>query len=121
MIKKILGIFICMLFLFSTLPVVAGAELDKNNEEFILKPNDRLGLGLMMVWGRIIFHGEEYVDGYLCYNVTPIDAWFLLIAPMSDGFEFYRIIDNPCYIMKGVFLNDFITKNYMFLWYFGII
>ena len=117
----VVGIFICMLVLFSTVPVVASAELDKDNEELFLKPNDYIGLGLMMVWGQIIFNGEEYVNGYLCYNITPINTWHLLIAyKLPPMFEFYRIFNNPCYLWKEVFTNGFITKNYMCLWYFGL-
>jgi hypothetical protein len=118
--RFIAGIFICMLFFLSTLPAIASAKPDKNDEDFIIKPGDGLSIGLMMVWGQIIYHGDEYVEGYLCYNVTPIDLWYLLIVPLRAEFEFYRITENPCYIFKGIFLFESVTKNHMFLCYFGI-
>ena len=119
--RFIAGIFICMMFFLSTLPVTTSTKPDINNEELFSKPNEYIGLGLMMVWGQIIFNGEENVNGYMCYNITPINTWFLLIAyKLPPQFEFYRIIDNPCYLWKEVYTNGFITKNYMCLRYFGL-
>jgi hypothetical protein len=122
--KKIIGIFICMLFLFSTLPTTQGTNVIDNKEESFLKSNDvssKTGyLFIEIAFGRIIYNGEELLDEPwgMCYNITPINAKILGIG-IGEGFDLsfqrFKITEDPSYISQNM-SKGFIGNNYMFLY-----
>ena len=122
--KKIMGIFVCMLFLFSTLPTIQGNNVLDNKEESLLKSNDvSYPNGFLFIeigFGRIIYNGEELMDEPwgICYNITPINAKIVGIG-IGEGFDlsfqWFKISDNPSYISQNM-TKGFIGKNYMFLY-----
>jgi len=123
--KKIIGIFICLLFLFSTLPVVASADVDENNEEPLMKTDDNefqineFYFYFVIYYGKIVYNGEEYVDFpyyEICYNITPITLRGLgIVKTYYYGFFpiFGKVPFDPWFIPKSEF-HGFIGKNYIF-------
>ncbi len=122
--KKMFGIFICMLFLFSTLPTIQGTGILVNKEESLLKSNDvSYPTGFLFIeiaFGRIIYNGEELMGEPwgMCYNITPINAKGVGIG-IGEGFDFsiqwFKITDNPSYISQNM-TKGFIGNHYMFLY-----
>ena len=126
--KKIIGILICMLFLFSSLPVVNSADSNKNGENHLLKSDDCIQLVKFIIeYGRIINHGLE-VTGFpfgWCYNITPINLRYTnFIWKYKSGFYTEKgILDEDTYYIPKDFFpsHGFISKNYIFIWVFYII
>jgi|GEM_PF-3679608 len=123
--KKIIGIFFCILFLFSTYPVVTRADFDNKIIEPLLKTKDTdyisRDTGLLFYYGRIV-NNKGYYDTYYgwCYNITPINARYLQFYggsyPERDfHFKMGKINENPLYIPKKYF-HGFISENHMFFW-----
>jgi len=123
--KELIGIFVCMLFLFSSLPAVQSTNIDNNKIEPVLKTNytnNQWGFIYVAYFGIIKNNGEEFREEPLwcmCYNVTPINARFIGIAYSKEvGFSIdnQKITDEPFYIPKdGIDWNlGFIGKNLMF-------
>ena len=122
--KKIIGILVCMLFLFSILPTIQGSDIFVNKEESLLKSNHvSYPTGFLFIeigFGRILYNGEELMDEPwgMCYNITPINAKVVGIG-IGECFDFsiqwFKITDNPSYISKNM-TKGFIGKNYMFLY-----
>jgi hypothetical protein len=119
--KKIVGVLICMLFLFSTLPVVNSADSNKNSENSLLKSDKCIiGFTFIITYGRIINHGLEYrgyFDGW-CFNITPINLKYMgFFWDVYNGFSIEKeiITEDQHYIPQDLFYgHGFITKNYMF-------
>ena len=124
--KKIVGIYICMLLIFSSLPLVSGVNLDKNIKELLLKTNGANYLinetMIFILYGRIVYNGEEIHNGYMCYNFTPINVILVGLWWTSDKGFFIRnekVTEDPCYIAQTDLIHGFVGKNYMFLLGFG--
>ena len=121
--KKIVGIFICMLFLFSTLPVVNGADYPNNNNENSLQKSDNniKFFEFGMFYGRIIYNGIEYSGLVYLYNMTAINVKAIYICwDKEHGLQIEKgVLYQDCLFYRpvGSFLfHGFITKNYVF-WY----
>jgi hypothetical protein len=122
--KKIIGIFIGMLFLFSILPTTQGNDILVDKEESFLKSNDvSYPTGYLFIEiaiGRIIYNGEELMDEPwgMCYNITPINAKVLGIG-IGEGFDlsfqWFKITYDPSYISQNM-SKGFIGNHYMFLY-----
>ncbi len=117
--KKIVGIIVCMLFLFSVLPVVASNDFDKNNENSFLKLNDNINHGVFWIlYGKIIYNGIVDIDSEKHYNISIIDVKFLIFSWDSEnGSHFEKGQHEGGYIFmeKGSFLcHGILTKNYIF-------
>ena len=116
--KKIIGIFVCMLFLFSTLPVVTSTKLDKNSEKSFLKSNNNIkNFEIYIEYGKVINNGlGDYGFGWF-YEVIPIDVKDIYIRwDYENGFyiEKGNVSPDPIYMQVGSFLfHGFLTKNYM--------
>ena len=122
--KKIVGIIICMLFLFSTLPTVPGTNLEKIDKELLSEINDssnnnRYIFGIYI--GTFILNGIEYGNGFWWYNVTPINLKAPAIIYVNEQFYFLNeiITENPAYINKDIFNHGFVGNNFMFIWGFS--
>ena len=117
--KKIIGILVSMLFLFSALPVVATNDFDKNCKNSFLKLNNNaIPFQCNLVYGKIINHGLTVsVDGEKGYYFTAIDFKSIFFGwDSEDGFtnsiEYFT--SGEFYIEKDVLLfHGFITKNYI--------
>jgi len=121
--KKIFGIIICMLFLFSTIPIVNGTDCPNNNNENSLQKSDNniQGFEFGMTYGRIIYNGIEYSGLYYLHNMTAINvkATYLLWSTENglEEFNIGKVYDEGeiFYIPVGYFLfHGFIIKNYVF-------
>ena len=128
MLKKLIGIFICMLFLFSALPVVNGRDSDKNYENLLVKSFDSIPMVKFTIeYGKIINHGLE-VTGFpfgWCYNITPVNLRYTnFIWNIENGFYTEKEIldEDTYYIPKDLFpFHGFISENYIFIWFFYFI
>jgi len=122
--KKIIGIFICMLFLFSILPAIQGANPEKISEKPLQTENNSNylinGLILGIVYGKIVYNGEELRDEPygMCYNVTPINVRIIVISYIfGQEFNIQKdgIYVNPLYISQNMW-HGFVGKHFLFLW-----
>jgi len=120
MMKKIIGILVCMLFLFSTLPVVASNAFDKNSENSYLKLNNNpTPINFNLLYGKIINpRFEVAVSGEKGYYFTAIDVKSIYIGwDSEDGFksEIEYLTSGQFYIeLKVLLFHGFMTKNYIF-------
>ncbi len=119
--KKIVGIFIMMLFLFSALPRVAGTNHKNEIQESLMTTKNYNNLinpfHFVLMYGRIKYNGEAIMNNQTCYNVTPIFLRYRLMAwDPTDGFFYgYCIVtSNPYYIPKDYF-TGFIGEKFLFL------
>ena len=108
------GLVIAVFFLFvavSFQPVFA--------KDTISVSKNKVGIGFLLVWGIIIYHGEEKIGDQMYYNITPINVkWFQIILGLyNPGITFVRINDNPFYLWEGYFTDGFgfIRNRYIFL------
>jgi hypothetical protein len=125
--KKIIGIFVCLLFLFSILPSVQGIDLEENKEN---GPHPSAN-HLLIIRGRIEFHGKEdriiefhdedlYGKLGVCYNVTPIHVRLIdIVGSNGIWFSTIPVYDDPYYLPKDIYKIHFVTQHYIFLigWY----
>ena len=121
---KLIGIFVCMLILFSTLPTIQGSNVFVNTEESLLKSNDvSYPTGFLFIeiaFGRIIYNGKELMDEPwgICYNITPINVKGIGIG-IGEGFDlsiqWFKVTDNPSYISQNM-SKGFIGNHYMLLY-----
>ncbi len=124
MYKKIVGIFICTLFLFSALPTVTGTNhINKIQESLLTIKNANAPINpfsFELIYGRVKYNGEDYIDDALYHNITPIFLRYRAIAWNPDvGFYYTYIIitEDPLFIPKDdSYFTGFVGKNYIFLW-----
>jgi hypothetical protein len=119
--KPLIGIFIFMLFLFSTFPAVIGGNHDNNIE----KSSYIIGFRFQFLQGKIEYLGESVVYNTTCYNITnfnlkftEINFWF------GSGFDSWSdtlVGDTPYLIPKDLFSHGFVHNNFLFLWSFKIL
>jgi hypothetical protein len=118
--KKIVGILIFILFLFSTSFTITEANLEKIDKDFLSETNDssnnRYVFGLYI--GTFIFNGIEYDAGFWWYNVTPINLRSYAVIYMNENYYFLNqpITENPAHINKDVFKHGFVGNRFMFIW-----
>lgn len=122
--KKMFGIFICMLFLFSTLPTIHGSEIFVNNEDNSSIKNKVTNIFIEIAYGRIKYNGEELKDEPwgMCYNITPINVKMVAIGigeKFDFSVDFFKITDNPAYISQNM-TRGYIGKHFMFLWNYSV-
>jgi hypothetical protein len=123
--KKIVGIIICILFLFSTFPIVDSTDSDKTNIESSLHKTDSSiqGFAFGMLYGSIINNGIEYSGLYLVYNLSAINVNGIYLYwdkddPYLNEFHFGRVYEEgeifyeP--LINFLFHPGFVTKNYIF-------
>ena len=121
MIKRIVGIFICMLFL--TLPTIQGANntFDKKVPLTKTKDNFYFVFAFTSFFGIIEYNGEtfDYVLGN-CYNITPIRVRYISIGYVG-GLIFQNKIFTSDYVLYMLIPKDivnwrgFVSKHIMFL------
>lgn len=124
--KKVIGIFICTLFLFSSLPTITGTNINKNIEKSLLMTKDSnniiSGFSFIIFYGRIVYHGEVVNNNQTYYNITAI---FLRLREIAwvPGHEFASVFsiiaDERLMFPKDWMDQGFIGNNYMVLWEFG--
>jgi hypothetical protein len=122
--KKMFGIFICMLFLFSTLPTIHGSEILVNNEDNSSIKNKVTNIFIEIAYGRIKYNGEELKDEPwgMCYNITPINVKMVAIGigeKFDFSVDFFKITDNPAYISQNM-TRGYIGNHFMFLWNYSV-
>ena len=115
--KKITGIFLCVLFLILTMPSFSSATLEKINDVTLQKTDNSLILGI--VYGKIVYNGEETLDEPFgkCYNVTPINVRIIVISIFEKGFNIQKdeVWTNPLYISQNM-SHGFVGKHFLFLY-----
>ena len=127
--KKLFGIFICTLVLFSILPTVAGVNLEKLSVESLLLKKDNNnptgGFEFLLIYGRIIYLGKEVHNNYTYYNITPIRlSMRQIVWDPGYGFVINLIVitdDKPTLIPKDFLEHGFVGKNFMFVWHYEAI
>ena len=120
--KKLLGIFICVLFLFSTYPVVIGADNDKKIEEPLLRVNDKNNafpfFEFSLLWGIIILERETPSS----YIIKPIFVREKVFGyDIGSGFYGWRgtyINTDLASIPKDYYNHGFVHNIFMFIWGF---
>ena len=121
MIKRIIGIFICMLFL--TLPTIQGVNNTFDKKAPMIETNDNFcfAFAFTLIYGIIEYNGEtfDYLLGN-CYNITPIRVRYILIG--YDGrLKFQNEILTSDYVIYMLIPKDivnwrgFVSKHTMFL------
>ena len=83
--KQVIGIFMCILLLASSLPVVGALDVGEPSET-----QDYKWTIFMFVRGRVENISEENLSGYIYYNCTAIDVkyfWMFYERPFWLEFE----------------------------------
>ncbi|PNX48598.1 MAG: hypothetical protein BV457_03365 [Thermoplasmata archaeon M9B1D] len=122
--KKIVGVFVCFLFLFSALPAITITGAIKIDNEPLSEIKDfsnnllpdRYLFGICV--GTFVYNGIEYDGGFWWYNVTPINLRFFALIYVIENYYFLNepITENPAYINKDVFKHGFVGIHFMFIW-----
>jgi len=123
--KKTLTIGIILLFLFSTLPIVIGNDLDENLIKYSLKTDNAYSpsIEFVIIYGKIVNHGDEMIGSILCYNFTPINVrfidfyWYYFHGYSDYDFSSGRLTDDPYYLPYSQYFHGFVGQNHIFLWY----
>jgi len=125
--NKIVGIFICMLFLFSALPIVTGANIKNNKQESLLMKKDAnhtsIGFDFMILYGKIVFNGEVVKDNLTYYNITPVSLKqieFMWVPGNGFGDGSMKITQNPFMFPKNLLRHGYVRNDSVFLWGFNI-
>ena len=122
MIKKIVGICICILFLFSTYPVVIGANHNKKIEESLLTVNDDAnvfpGFEFSLLYGIIALERETPSS----YIIKPIFVREKVFGyDIGSGFYGWMgtyINTELASIPKDYYNHGFVHNIFMFIWGF---
>ena len=123
-IKKKVGIIICIIFLFSTLPTATSTNPERIYNEPLSKtkdfsnnlPPDRYIFGIYI--GTFVYNGIEYDNEYYWYSVTPINLRSFALIYANENYYFLNepITEKPAYVNKDVFNHGFVGNHFMFIW-----
>ena len=111
--KKIIGIFICMILFFTTIPVIESSSSEDSNYK-----SGQKYFAIIHVRGRIKNLKEEYYNGTLWYNCSIVNMIYLQLIIRINPFEvsYYRDrlkdFNLPLYLPKDTFVG-IIKENFV--------